>query len=151
MKYRGLDNKGEMVYGLPSYGYQTEQITEIGTPEGDFIAIRPGTLGEYTGFDDKRGTGIYTGDIVELILPGETRLFEVGKTILDRELVPPTGFTAAGKNTIRLHTYVFIWIQTGDILLPCVDVRGRCDTEKMTVIGNVHQNPVLVKGTAGNV
>lgn len=148
MKYRGLTHDGEMVYGLPSYGFQTEEVTEIGMPDGDFHEIMPGTLGEYTEYYDRKGTGIYTGDITKLILPdGEVRLFEVGKAVLDRELKPPKGFTARGKNIVRLNTYIFIWLGNGAVLLPCVDARGRCDTEKMEVIGNVHQNPeLLVKG-----
>lgn len=147
MRYRGLNGKNEMIYGLPSYGFHSEDIKEIGTPEGDFEEVKPGTIGEYTGFNDKNGTGIYTGDITKLILPGEVRLFEVTKTMVDRELVPPKGFSAAGKNIVRLHTYAFIWIDTGNILLPCVDIRGKCDAEKMVVVGNVHQNPeLLIKG-----
>lgn len=148
MRYRGLTDKGEMVYGLPSYGFQSEAVMEIGTPEGDFQEIMPGTLGEYTEYTDRKGNGIYTGDITKLILPGgETRLFEVTKMVLDREMVPPKGFTAAGKNIVRLNTYVFIWLENGAVLLPCVDSRGRCDTEKMEVVGNVHQNPeLLVRG-----
>lgn len=147
MKYRGLNEKNEMIYGLPSYRFHSADITEIGTMEGDFEEVRPGTIGEYTGFDDKEGNEIYTGDITRLTLPGEVRLFEVVKTMVDRELVPPKGFMATGKNVLRIHTYAFIWIETGTILLPCVDIRGKCDTEKMIVIGNVHQNPeLLVKG-----
>ena len=148
MRYRGLTDKGEMVYGLPSYGFQTEAVTEIGAPDGDFQEIMPGTLGEYTEYTDRKGNGIYTGDITKLILPGgEVRLFEVTKMVLDREMKPPKGFMAAGKNIVRLNTYVFIWLENGAILLPCVDPRGRCDTEKMEVVGNVHQNTgLLVRG-----
>lgn len=145
MKYRGLTEKGKMVYGLPSYGFRSERITEIGTPDGDFHEILAGTLGEFTEYTDRNGQEIYTGDITKLILPGgQVRLFEVGKTILDREMKPPRGFTAEEKNIVRLNTYVFIWIENGALLLPCVDSRGRCDTEKMEVVGNVHQNPELL-------
>ncbi|MCM1240477.1 MAG: YopX family protein [Lachnospiraceae bacterium] len=152
MRYRGLTEKGEMVYGMPSYGFQSEEVAEIGTPDGDFQEIMPGTLGEYTGYTDRKGNGIYTGDITRLVLPGgEARLFEVAKMILDREMVPPKGFTAAGRNMVRLNTYAFIWLENGAVLLPCVDQKGRCDTGKMEIIGNVHQNPgLLVRGGGGS-
>ena len=51
MKYRGLTWDREKleykwVYGLPSYGYETEEVAEIGTPYGDFYEINPETLGK---------------------------------------------------------------------------------------------------------
>ena len=60
MKYRGLtfDEKKRVhkwVYGLPAYGFETEEITEIGTPDGDFYDIDPATLGEETEYRDRRG------------------------------------------------------------------------------------------------
>jgi hypothetical protein len=68
VKYRALAyNRAEerfyYVYGLPSYGFNTDEIAEIGTPDGDFIDINPATLGKATGYHDKTGKEIYTGDI----------------------------------------------------------------------------------------
>lgn len=53
MKYRGLTynrekESYEWVYGLPSYGYATDEVAEIGTVYGDFREIFPDTLGEQT-------------------------------------------------------------------------------------------------------
>lgn len=53
MKYRGLTYNREKecyewVYGMPSYGYETDEIAEIGTVYGDFREIFPDTLGEQT-------------------------------------------------------------------------------------------------------
>lgn len=53
MKYRGLTynrekESYEWVYGLPSYGYATDEVAEIGTVYGDFKEIFPDTLGEQT-------------------------------------------------------------------------------------------------------
>ena len=53
-------------YGLPSYGFDTEEIGEMGTPDGDFTEINPATLGRGTGYTDITGTEIFTGDITEL-------------------------------------------------------------------------------------
>ena len=148
MRCRGLNDKGEMVYGLPAYGFGMEQIAGIETPDGDFQEIRPETFGEYTEYPDINGTGIYTGDVTRLILRGDgASLYDVARMVIDREMKPQKGFTSAGKSVVRLNTYVFIRIETGTVLLPGVDATGRCDTEKMEIVGNIHQNPeLLVRG-----
>lgn len=58
MKYRGLTynrekESYEWVYGLPSYGYATDEVAEIGTVYGDFKEIFPDTLGEQTPYEFK--------------------------------------------------------------------------------------------------
>ena len=91
MKYRALAyNKAEdrfyYVYGLPSYGFDTEEIGEMGTPDGDFTEINPATLGRGTGYTDITGTEIFTGDITELEVDGEKRRFTVIETTVDPDL-----------------------------------------------------------------
>ena len=90
MKYRGLTynrekESYEWVYGLPSYGYATDEVAEIGTVYGDFREIFPDTLGEQTPYRDKNGKEIYTGDIVALEVDGQIREFVVDKATVDRE------------------------------------------------------------------
>ena len=90
MKYRGLTfDRGKMeykwVFGMPSYGYNTEEIAEIGTPDGEFYNINPTTLGEETEYTDKHGKRMYTGDIVAFEADGETREFVVDRATIDRE------------------------------------------------------------------
>lgn len=85
MKYRGLTydrekESYEWVYGMPSYGYETDEIAEIGTVYGDFKEIFPDTLGEQTPYRDKNGKEMYTGDIVALEVDGQVREFVVDKT-----------------------------------------------------------------------
>ena len=84
MKYRGLTynrekESYEWVYGMPSYGYETDEIAEIGTVYGDFKEIFPDTLGEQTPYRDKNGKRMYTGDIVALEVDGQVREFVVDK------------------------------------------------------------------------
>lgn len=72
-KYRGLTKKSgkyEWVFGMPSYGYESEEIAEIGTPDGDFYEIDPETLGEETEYRDRHGKPIYTGDKAKLRVDG---------------------------------------------------------------------------------
>ena len=85
MKYRGLTynrekESYEWVYGLPSYGYATDEVAEIGTVYGDFREIFPDTLGEQTPYRDKNGKEIYTGDIVALEVDGQGEIVEATLT-----------------------------------------------------------------------
>lgn len=146
MKYRGLAyNRAEerfyYVYGLPSYGFNTDEIAEIGTPDGDFIDINPATLGKATGYHDKTGKEIYTGDITELKVDGEIRRFEVVETILNREYNALSGFKEKTVKVQLQGVIAFRWVlQDGQeyYLLPCVDDKGVCDTEKMKIVGDIH-------------
>ena len=97
MKYRGLTydkstDSYKWVYGLPSYGFETEEIAEIGTPQGDFYDIDPATLGEETDYRDRHGKSIYTGDITTLKVNGEVREFVVDRATVDREYNSLPGF-----------------------------------------------------------
>jgi hypothetical protein len=146
VKYRGLAyNRAEerfyYVYGLPSYGFNTDEIAEIGTPDGDFIDINPATLGKATGYHDKTGKEIYTGDITELKVDGEIRRFEVVETILNREYNALSGFKEKTVKVQLQGVIAFRWVlQDGQeyYLLPCVDDKGVCDTEKMKIVGDIH-------------
>lgn len=146
MKYRALAyNRAEerfyYVYGLPSYGFNTDEIAEIGTPDGDFIDINPATLGRETGYSDKTGKEIYTGDITELKVDGEIKRFEVVETNLNREYNTLAGFREKTVK-VRLHGVIaFRWVSPDGqeyYLLPCVDNKGVCDTEKMKIVGDIH-------------
>lgn len=109
MKYRGLTYNREKecyewVYGMPSYGYETDEIAEIGTVYGDFREIFPDTLGEQTPYRDKNGKEIYTGDIVALEVGGQIREFVVDKATVDREYNTLQGFTGKdGSNTVKVR------------------------------------------------
>ena len=150
MKYRGLaydaaEEKHYYVYGLPSYGFNTDEIAEIGTPDGEFIPISPSTLGKATGYKDCTGTEIYTGDITELEVNGEFRQFVVVEANLDREYNVLHGLEG---ETVRVCLQGVIAIEwktaDGNIynLLPCIDSEGVCDTAKMRIIGDIHTRAV---------
>ena len=136
MKYRGLTfNRTtltyEWVYGMPSYGYETEEIAEIGTPDGEFFEINPATLGEETDYRDRHGKPIYTGDITTLKVDGEVREFVVDRATVDREY----------------------WIDSEGIihqLLPCVDdTLGACDCHFMEIIDTVAERAVRESESKG--
>lgn len=150
MKYRGLTwdrNKFEYkwVYGLPSYGFETEEISEIGTPNGDFYEINPATLGKQTEYRDRHGKPIYTGDITTLEVDGELREFEVVEITTDREYNTLNGFTGYTVKVRLSGVVAFRWTAPdGQVfdLLPCVNEAGVSDTAFMEIIDTVAERAV---------
>lgn len=150
MRYRGLTydpgtEKHRYVYGMPSYGFETEEVSEIGTPYGDFYEINPATLGEETHYQDRNGKRIYTGDIVTLEVDGEVREFVVEKATIDREYKVLPGFEG---NTVKVrlsNVIVFCWTSPDGIthkLLPCVNEKGIDDTSFMEIVDTIHERTV---------
>ena len=150
MKYRGLTFDREKqahkwVYGMPSYGFETEEIAEIGTPNGDFYDIDPATLGEETEYTDIHGKQMYTGDIATLLVDGEVREFVVDRATVDREYNTLPGFEGETVKVRLAGVVVFRWIDPDGIihqLLPCVDPMGVDDTLQMEIIGTVAERAV---------
>lgn len=150
MKYRGLtfdrtEKAYKWVYGMPSYGFETEEIAEIGTPNGDFYDIDPATLGEETEYTDKHGKQMYTGDITTLLVDGEVREFVVDRATVDREYNTLPGFEGETVKVRLAGVVVFRWIDPDGIihqLLPCVDPMGVDDTLQMEIIGTVAERAV---------
>lgn len=151
MKYRGLTfNRTtlayEWVYGMPSYGYETEEIAEIGTPDGEFYEINPATLGEETDYTDRHGKPIYTGDITTLKVDGKVREFVVDRATIDREYNTLPGFEGKTVKVRLSGVVVFRWIDSEGIihqLLPCVDdTLGACDCHFMEIVDTVAERAV---------
>lgn len=150
MKYRGLTwdkdkEKYKWVYGLPSYGFETEEIAEIGTPYGDFFNIDPASLGKQTQYRDRHKKPIFTGDITTLEVDGEVREFEVVEITTDREYNTLPGFE--GKTVkVRLSGVIaFRWATPdGQVfdLLPCVNEAGISDTAFMEIIDTAAERAV---------
>lgn len=150
MKYRGLTfdeerQAYEWVYGMPSYGFETEKITEIGTPDGSFYDIWSATLGEETQYKDKHGKQMYTGDVVTLEVDSETMEFIVEKATIDREYNTLSGFEGKTVKVRLSGVIVFRWTAPdGSVhqLLPCVDSTGADDTALMEIIDTVAERSV---------
>lgn len=160
MKYRGLTynrekESYEWVYGMPSYGYETDEVAEIGTVYGDFKEIFPDSLGEQTPYRDKNGKEMYTGDIVALEVDGQVREFVVDKATVDREYNTLPGFIGTDGNIVKVRladVVIFRWIDHKGIihqLLPCVDEKGTPDTAFMEIIGTVAERGVQESESKG--
>lgn len=158
MKYRGLTfNRTtltyEWVYGMPSYGYETEEIAEIGTPDGEFYEINPATLGEETDYTDRKGRKIYTGDITTLKVDGEVREFVVDRATVDREYNTLPRFEGKTVKVRLSGVVVFRWIDPDGVihqLLPCVDdTLGACDCHFMEIVDTVAERAVRESESKG--
>lgn len=152
MRYRGLTWDKEKqaykwVYGLPSYGFETTEIAEIGTPHGDFYDINPATIGKETEYRDRHGKHMYTGDITTLEVDGELREFEVVEITTTREYNTLPGLESEGGTVkVRLSGVIaFRWVspdgKTYD-LLPCVNEAGVADPFRMEIIDTAAERAV---------
>ena len=115
----------------------------IDVPNGNIQnhEVEPKSVGQYTIMKDSKGNKIYEGDILRLTMPdGSIRLFVVEWAEEDRKLMPLGGFEHDG-NPVRISGWCFNW--KGFRLYPTV-IDGISDNEKMTIVGNVHDNPELL-------
>ena len=160
IKFRGkrIDN-GEWVYGSGLQQCKDELGNEIAAifenvvksekyikKDGRYTLyyapVKAETLGQYTGLKDKNGKDIYEGDILCLQVPdGTIRHFVIEWTDEDRILRPLSDFVPDG-NPIRISGWCFNW--RGYRLYPTV-IDGVPDNEVMEIIGNIHDNPELMK------
>lgn len=130
--FRGkqVDN-GKWAVGSLSTEYYKECGCVMVSPTSDeCFKVDPETVGQYTGLTDKNGTKIFEGDIVRFIdidFDGSERK-AVGVMTWNRKAA---NFDIV-KGTYRL-----------DFHYPTL-------FEEIEVIGNIHDNPELLKGSAKN-
>ena len=127
--FRGkrTDGKGWM-YGYYSFN-PTTNIHWIRTPRTtywDEDMIAPSTVGQYTGLKDKNGKRIFEGDICR-----NTR----------------TGEIVSVKWHGIMAGYVWKKRRAGGFLFDFGELFRACD--KYEVIGNIHDNPEMLKGGEG--
>ena len=119
-------DNGEWVYGYyekyngGSYiNLQTDRLNSGGYPIREFVEVIPETVGQYTGLTDKKGNKIFEGDIVKWNI-NFAIVWQDCKFVI--------------KKDINAKPY--------DYVLSCFN-----GTE-LKVIGNIHDNPELLKGGA---
>lgn len=124
IKFRGKSLKtGEWFYGN-LYDRDTHGRTHICTTRGGCLCIDPSTVGQYTGLKDCNGRDIYEGDILHFF----NGLNEV--VVYDDNI---GAFIVLMPNVPNYKNYYAIIL--GDSL-----------SDGPEVIGNIHDNPELVKG-----
>ena len=135
--FRGKTKSGDWVYGdLLNVGvdYDYAIRTYGGREHGQVNSVNEKTIGQYTGLTDKNGTKIFEGDIVKItdtIVDFETTAYiEFGN---------PNGLYNWGWQLVPLQKKPF-----------AVEILHWCDMEEtgafIEVIGNIHDNPELLKG-----
>lgn len=147
--FRGYNRKNEKwIYGYYFVNRGVHLIAEDEVQTNPLVTyedfmVEPDTIGQYTGLKDKNRNKIFEGDILRLTIPdGSVRHFTVEWAEENRTLMSLRGFKHDG-NPIRISGWCFNW--NGFHLYPTV-IDGIPDNEEMTIVGNVHDNPELMKG-----
>lgn len=117
IKFRGkrIDN-GEWVYGFLA---DEDYINDIYSIDLSSIEVDRETVGQFTGLFDKNGKEIYEGDIIK-------------------------GFDITIEVWYSEDRACFI-AEMKDPQNDMVDILGGYDTERMEIIGNIYDNPELIK------
>ena len=145
--FRGkrTDN-GEWIEGYAAMSGGTFIICDNGLTYGGFIVyeVIPETVGQYTGLTDKNGVRIFEGDILRGFeypfcsnINGEFNYFA--------EIVWFDDSSAFGIYTFKNPKSNVRGISEGN-----TDYLEYFNADKWEVIGNIHDNPVLLEGGEGN-
>lgn len=165
--FRGQTEDDKWEYGYPYEIYRNCHTRKvIAQPpdafgKGKYVEVVPETVGQFTGLTDKNGTKIFEGDILKQ--KTTTKFAEVSPFEWERYGVVRFGYHDWGdKNeagyasegwyieplrsvSVNPKNYGVGYIQSG---------LNQCDILNeyypMEVIGNIHDNPELLKGGADN-
>lgn len=139
--FRGkpIGKGGIWMVGIGAYKTHTAEHLVINA-KGDSVEVVH--LCQYTGLKDKNGKKIFEGDILRFEVPdGTIRHFVIEWASEDRILRPLFNFVPDG-NPIRINGWCFNW--NGYRLYPSV-IDEVPDNEVMEIVGNIHDNPELMK------
>jgi hypothetical protein len=142
IKFRGVNYDGELVYGLPAkdlpnstayydeYSYRLCWHPESGGQAN--CPIKNGTLMQYTGLKDKNGVEIYENDLISCL---SYPFYSNGLNNYVAEIVWYDDAAMFGYEYHRISDRV-----TGNVVGGSLD-----ELEDIEIIGNIHQNPELLK------
>jgi uncharacterized phage protein (TIGR01671 family) len=135
-------DNGEWIYGdLLNVGvdYDYAIRTYGGREHGEVNAVNEKTVGQYTGLTDNNGNKIFEGDVVEA-----TIVRDLGGGKQTKSDIGLVGYDSLGMLGIILHydDNVPVW---SDVLIE-LSLSCTIDDFCFEVIGNIHDNPELLKG-----
>ena len=131
IKFRGKANDGRWIYGGLVYSDNIEPAIyfEVGNKvyRMEWAYVDPATVGQFTGLHDKNGKEIYEGDIIKIV-----------EKFDDENVYTGNGVVCFEEGIYELqngkHFAYLGWLMHND------------DITKLEVIGNIHDNPELLKG-----
>lgn len=137
IKFRGKSNHpesfsyGDFVFGsLIKRGELDPLINVYDENSSRDVRVDPNTIGQFTGLMDCKGREIFEGDIINYI----------------RHRLDGTGFLEQGKVEWRNEEGCYVFVNrfptrdNRELVTPLI----RC--KEINVIGNIHDNPELLKG-----
>lgn len=104
---------------------------EIGTIDGKAIPVYHDTLGQYTGRLDKFGSMVYEGDILQTYIYGPDDFVDMGGTCVV---------------LFDVHDQAYVLCNSNDVHDRYDDFGNLGDPKYYQVIGNIYDNPELLKG-----
>ena len=133
IKFRGKANDGRWIYGGLVYSDNIEPAIyfEVGNKvcRMEWAYVDPATVGQFTGLFDEDGREIYEGDIIKIV-----------EKFDDENVYTSNGVVCFEEGIYELqngkHFAYLGWLMHND------------DITKLEVIGNIHDNPELMKGGA---
>lgn len=101
--------------------------------------VDPATIGQYTGLNDKNGTKIFEGDILNLWVDDDNEYDPIKKYRAVVEFGNPNaeynwGFQLKMIDRMSFNEDILLWVEMEDTGAFC------------EVIGNIHDNPELLSG-----
>ena len=122
---------------------ESHWISDAGSPFCTPYRVDPATVGQYTGLRDRNGARIFVGDIARCAGAGGSFLCVVDVGSVTRTLAeaPP----GAGPGPVRVRITGVLLIREGRGEPPLVDADGVPDTARMEIVGNIHDDPELVR------
>ena len=143
--HRTKYKNGDWVYGLLTrlYDESFENLPAEMTNEDGVrgIEIECKTIGQYTGLTDKNGTKIFEGDVIKI--EHSDYAFD-GVTLEHRTEQGIVAYDNIGSIGIVVDRYngENVWSDFFHVL----GLTGRVENWSFEIIGNIHDNPELLKG-----